>query len=623
MAIQAENAELVAVLEDKATRLRIHSVRSTTEAGSGHPTSCVSAAEIVSALFFSVMRYDPADPANPANDVFILSKGHAAPLLYAAWAEAGSLRLEELLELRKIHSNLEGHPTPRLPFVAVATGSLGQGLSVGLGMALSVRRIDRTDQRIYVLLGDGESAEGSVWEAAAVASHYRLGNLCATIDINRLGQSQPTMLEHDLETYQARWRSFGWQALAVDGHSLPDLLAAYEKAAAAEDRPTVILARTLKGKGIPIAEDRDGWHGRPLKKGEESDAAVRALTAQLNGSPGQWTPKKPAASAARRAPASAAPLPAPAYSIGQQVATREAFGAALAALGQARPLVVALDGDVKNSTFSQEFQNKFPERFFQGFIAEQNMVGAAMGLATRGLAPFASTFACFLTRAYDFIRIAAISNTNVKLMGSHAGVSIGEDGPTQMGLEDLAMMCAQPNFTVLYPCDAVSAWRATESAAAIAGPVYLRTSRPKTPVIYGNEETFQIGRCKVLRRSEKDRVTIVAAGVTVFEALAAQEQLARQGIPARVIDLYSVQPIDGQALREASRATGGKVITVEDHYAHGGIGDAVLAALAGDRVEVHKLAVREIPRSGAPQELLDRYGISARAIVEKARGLTA
>ncbi len=615
-----ENASLVALLQDKATRLRIHSVRATTEAGSGHPTSCASAAEIVSALFFSVMRYDPAEPRNPASDVFILSKGHAAPVLYAAWAEAGAIPVEELVNLRKITSSLEGHPTPRLPFVDVATGSLGQGLSVGLGMALDAKRLEQSGQRIYVLLGDGESAEGSVWEAAAMAAHYQLDNLCATVDINRLGQSEPTMLQHDLEAYAARWRAFGWQALAVDGHSVPELLAAYEKAASTPGRPTAILARTFKGRGIGIAENREGWHGKPLKKGEETDAAIRALEQQLNGG-ARWTPNKPAARpAAARA---ATTVPAPGYAIGQQVATREAFGDALAALAEANPAVVALDGDVKNSTYSEKFQKKSPGRFFQGFIAEQNMVGAAMGLAARGKIPFASTFACFLTRAYDFVRIAAISSTNVKLVGTHAGISIGEDGPTQMGLEDLAMMCAEPNFTVLYPSDATSAWRATEAAASLAGPVYIRTSRPKTPVLYGAAEKFAVGRCKVLRQSDKDRATIVAAGVTLFEALTAHERLAKEGIAVRVIDLYSVQPIDRETLRESARATGGLVITVEDHYAHGGIGDAVLAALAEDAVRVHKLAVREIPRSGAPEELLDRYGISAGGIVEAVRTLVA
>jgi transketolase len=620
MATITQNAELVTALIQRATRLRIHSVRATTAAGSGHPTSCASSAEIVATLFFSVMRYDPADPGNPAADVFILSKGHAAPVLYAAWAEAGAIPEAELLNLRKITSDLEGHPTPRLPFVDVATGSLGQGLSVGVGMALNARRLEKSDQRIYVLLGDGETAEGSVWEAASTAAHYRLGNLCATVDVNRLGQSEPTMLQHDLGRYRARWEAFGWQALAVDGHNVEELLAAYETAAGTAEQPTVILARTFKGRGIPLAEDRDGWHGRPFKKGEETETALRALESKLNGTGAAWAPKRPPARPAPRG--ASGPMAGPAYQLGEQAATREAFGSALAALGEANPLVVALDGDVKNSTYTEKFQKKFPERFFQGFIAEQNLLGATMGLATKGKIAFASTFACFFTRAYDFIRIAAISGINIKLVGTHAGVSIGEDGPTQMGLEDLAMLCAEPNYTVLYPCDGVSAWRATEIAAEIRGPVYVRTSRPKTPVIYGNEEKFEVGRCKVLRHSDRDRVTVVAAGVTVFEALKAHAQLAAEGIAVRVIDLFSVQPIDQQTLREAARATSGLVLTAEDHYAHGGIGDAVLAALATERVEVHKLAVREIPRSGTPEELLEKYGISAAAIVARVKALT-
>jgi len=614
-----QNAELTAALEHRATRLRIHSIRATTEAGSGHPTSCASAAEIVSTLFFSVMRYDPADPGNPAADVFILSKGHAAPVLYAAWSEAGAIPEAELLNLRKLTSDLEGHPTPRLPFVDVATGSLGQGLSVGLGMALNAQYLEKSRQRIYVLLGDGETAEGSVWEAAAAAAHYKLGNLCATVDINRLGQSEPTMLQHDLALYQARWKSFGWRALIVDGHNVAELLAAYQKAARTKDRPTVILARTRKGRGIAFAEDKEGWHGKPLKKGEENDSAIRALEAALNGSGPATAPRKPPRRPKAVGPSG--PVAPPSFRIGEMAATREAFGSALAAAGEANPRVAVVDGDVKNSTYTERFQKKFPERFFQGFIAEQNLVGAAMGLATKGKIPFASTFACFFARAYDFIRIAAISSTNVKLVGTHAGVSIGEDGPTQMGLEDLAMFCAEPNFTVLYPSDAVSAWRATEAAAAIRGPVYVRTSRPKTPVLYANEEPFEVGKCKVLRQSDADRVTVVAAGVTVSEALQAHAQLAALEIPVRVIDLYSVQPIDQETLRQAARATGGLIVTVEDHYAHGGIGDAVLGALAADRVAVYKLAVREIPRSGGPEELLDKYGISARAIVGKVRSL--
>ncbi|MDA1315803.1 MAG: transketolase [Acidobacteria bacterium] len=604
---------LVTLLNDKANLLRIHSIRATTEAGSGHPTSCASAAEIVSALFFSVMRYDPNDPANHANDVFVLSKGHAAPLLYAAWAEAGFIPKEELLNLRKIDSDLEGHPPTKLPFVDLATGSLGQGLSAGVGMALA-SRVDATGERFYVLLGDGESAEGSVWEAASMAADQKLGNLCATIDVNRLGQSEPTMLEHDMDAYSRRWEAFGWQALVVDGHNIEELLAAYKKASETADQPTVVLARTFKGRGIDFAEDKEGWHGKPFSKGEQADQAIAAIEGRLSGENIAWTPTLPSPRAGD-VPKENFP-PGPGYTIGDKVATRQAFGDALAALAKADPRVVALDADVKNSTFTQNLEKVSPSRFFQGFIAEQNMVGAAMGLAARGKIPFAATFACFLTRAYDFMRMAAISSSNIKLVGTHAGISIGEDGPSQMGLEDLAMTCAEPNYTVLYPSDGTSAWRAIQLAAATDGPVYVRTSRPNTAVIYDAGETFEVGKCKVVRKSDNDQVTIVTAGVTLFEALKAHDELAKEGIAVRVIDLFSIQPIDRDALIEAASATSGRFVTVEDHYPHGGLGDAVLSALATERVQVHKLAVRSIAHSGGSDELLDRFGISARHIVD-------
>jgi transketolase len=608
------------VLEEKATRLRIDSVRATTEAGSGHPTSCASAAEIISALFFSVMRYDPGNPGSPANDVFVLSKGHAAPILYAAWAEAGAFPREKLLTLRKIDSDLEGHPTPILPFVPAATGSLGQGLSVGVGLALALKQLEHSEQRVYVLMGDGESAEGSAWEAAPWATFHDLNNLCATIDINRLGQSQPTMLEWQLETYQDRWEAFGWQALRVDGHNLQELLAAYETARATTDRPTVVLAETVKGKGLAGIEGLEGWHGKPLDK-DLAEQVVATLEKQLSGEDLRWRPNLPVGQASGSLEGPAGGLSNaeqnPPYTIGgKEVATRRGFGDALAALAKVDSRIVVLDGDVKNSTYTEEFQKAAPERFFQGYIAEQNMVGAAMGLAARKRVPFASTFACFLTRAYDFIRMAAISKLNIKLVGTHAGVSIGEDGPSQMGLEDLAMICAEPGFTVLYPADATSAWKATELIAAHSGPCYLRTSRPASPILYDPFERFRIGKCKVLRSSDHDRALVVAAGITVFEALSAFDQLFQENIPIRVIDLFSVKPIDREKLTAAAREARGIVITVEDHYDHGGIGDAVAAALSEEDVRIWKLAVREIPHSGKSEELIDKFGISARHIVD-------
>jgi transketolase len=601
-----------AALRDVATRLRIHSIRSTTEAGSGHPTTCCSAADIVATLFFGVMKFDPRMPENPANDRCIFSKGHAAPLLYAAWAEAGAFPVEDLLKLRKIDSDLEGHPTPRLPFVDVATGSLGQGLGVGVGVALAAK-LDKLDYTTFVLLGDGECAEGSVWEAVAMASHYKLDNLIAIVDVNRLGQSQATMLEHDLETYKKRFAAFGWKVITCDGHNFDELHDAFGKARRAKEQPAVILAKTIKGKGIAIAEDKNGFHGVPLKKGEEADKAIADLKAQLTGAP---TPK---ISKRRVPPPQDAPnrvaLAAPTYSLGDKVATREAYGAALAKIA-ADPRTVALDGDTKNSTFSNKFLAVAPERFFECFIAEQNMVAAAVGLSSRGKIAFASTFACFLARAYDHIRMAGISKSNIKLCGSHAGVSIGEDGPSQMALEDLAMMRAIHGCTVLYPCDAVSAERCVELAANTKGMFFIRTSRPKTPVIYGNDETFKIGGSKILRSSVQDKATVVGCGVTVFEALKAHDQLKAQGVNVRVIDAYSIKPIDRQTLLASAKDTNNTIITVEDHYPEGGLGDAVAAALAPEGVKVHKLAVTDLPRSGTPDELMDKYGISARRIVE-------
>lgn len=608
-----DSSAVLPALKNIATRLRIESVRSTSIAGSGHPTTCCSAADLVAALFFSEMRYDPKDPQNPFADRFVLSKGHAAPILYAAWAEAGFIPKSSLLDLRKLTSDLEGHPTPRLPFVDVATGSLGQGLAAGVGIALNARRI-KSDARTYVLMGDGETAEGAVWEAASVAVYHRLDSLCAIVDVNALGQSQSTQLEHAMDAHRQRWAAFGWHAIVIDGHDMERVLDALAEARRTKGMPTAILARTIKGKGISFLEGAPNWHGKPLKKGEEMERAIRELEAQIVPEPPGTAIEIPPPPAGAP-PEEATPLDdEPAYAMGDLVATREAYGVALAKLGTADPRIVALDGDVKNSTFSDKFEAAHPDRFYQCFIAEQAMIGAAMGLASRGAIPFPSTFAAFLTRASDFIRMLAISNLNVKMAGSHAGVSIGEDGPSQMALEDLSMMTAQPNITVLYPCDAVSTERLVVAAAYHQGPVYIRTSRPKTPVLYDSGEMFPIGGCKVLQRSDKDVATVIAAGVTVFEAVNAYHELKRSGVAIRVIDLYSVQPIDAETLLQAAKETG-RLITVEDHYEAGGLGDAVARAVAPAGFTVTRLAVREIPRSGKPDELLDRYGISARHIV--------
>lgn len=617
-----DRSALVPALTNIATRLRIDSVIATSESGTGHPTSCASAAELVAALFFAELRFDPKDPHHPGADRFVLSKGHAAPILYAAWAEAGLFARSELLKVRDIHSDLEGHPTPRLPFVDVATGSLGQGICAAIGSALNARRIG-SDYRTYCLIGDGESAEGSVWEAAEVGAQDKLDNLCAITDVNGLGQSRATMWQHDLEQFARRWRAFGWHTITINGHNLNQVLDAFAEARATKGQPTMIVAGTVKGKGIAITEGKDNWHGKAFKKGEELDQVLAELNGQFVPQPDGVDLVKtiPMPTARPAAPAAPAPLSAPDYKLGDQVATREAYGAALAKLGASDARIVVLDADVKNSTFSDRFEKLFPERFYQNFIAEQVMVGSAMGLAARGAIPFPSTFAAFLTRAADFVRMAAISNVNIKLAGSHAGVSIGEDGPSQMALEDLCMFRAQPNIAVLYPCDAVSTERLMSAMAAHSGPAYMRTSRPKTPVIYSADETFEIGGLKVIRQSADDVVTVVGAGVTLFEALKAHDALKAEGISIRVIDLYSLAPIAKDALIAAGTATKGQMITVEDHYPAGGIGDAVTEAVSEAGIRVHRIAVREIPRSGKPDELLDRFGISAMHIVAAVKTL--
>ena len=610
--------DLVA-LQTVAQKLRIHSLRSTAEAGSGHPTSCLSAAELMAAVFFGTMRFDPHDPSNPTNDRFVLSKGHAAPVLYASLAEAGALPVEQLMDLRKISSDLEGHPTPRIPWVGAATGSLGQGLSVGVGMALNAKYVDRLDYRVYVLLGDGEVAEGGVWEAAAMASHYGLGNLIGIIDVNGIGQSQRTMFEFDVDAYRQRFAAFGWQTFVVDGHNLEDILAALAEAEQVSDRPVMLVARTCKGKGVSFLEDKDGMHGKPLKKGEQLDRALQEVQVPGNGTPP--TIRRPAAPPEARPSAAPSPMPAPSYDIGEKIATRAAYGTALAKLGEVQPLVVALDGDTKNSTFVERFVEAHPERYFESYIAEQNMVGAAVGLAACGKIPFVSTFAAFLTRAFDHIRMAAISGVAISYAGSHCGVSIGEDGPSQMGLEDLAMMRAIPHSTVLYPSDAVSAERLVAAAAELKGTTYIRTSRPATPVLYANTEAFPVGGSKIVRSSDRDQLTVVAAGVTLHEALSAADTLQAAGINIRVLDAYSVKPLDAEGILSAARDTHNTLIVVEDHYYDGGLGDAVLNAVATHGIQVHKLAVTEVPRSGKPAELLDAFGISAGRIAERVKSL--
>ena len=604
----------IELLKGIANQLRIHSIEATTAAGSGHPTSCCSAADLVATLFFGQMRYDAKNPHFYNNDRFILSKGHAAPLLYAAWAENGFIPLPELLKLRQFGNDLEGHPTPRLAFADVATGSLGQGLGVGVGMALAAR-LDGLDYNTYVLCGDGEIAEGAVWEAASLAGIYKLNNLIAIVDVNRLGQSEATAFGHNVNVYRDRFKAFGWRVEEIDGHDIEEI-AEVLSGVGLDDKPLAIIAKTYKGGGVSFLQDKDSWHGKPLNK-EEAAKAIAELAPTAKSGLGVVIP----APTQLPAPNNAAPAGYPSinYNLGDKIATREAYGAALVRLGEADQRIVALDGDTKNSTYAEKFFKKFPNRSTECYIAEQNLVAVAIGFGTRGKVPFASTFATFFTRAFDQIRVAGISQSNLKLVGSHVGISIGEDGPSQMALEDLAMMRAVVGSTVLYPSDAVATEKLLEQMAQIKGVCFLRTSRPKTPVIYGNDEKFPVGGAKVLRTG--DKVTIVSAGVTLFEALKAADSLNAEGINVTVIDAYSIKPLGKDVILAAAKKTGNTVITVEDHYSEGGLGDAVAGELSVEGIKVHKLAVVGIPRSGKAEELMAAFGIDAAAIIKKVKSL--
>ncbi len=598
-------------LEGLARLLRYYSLVSTTEAGSGHPTSSLSAADLMSGLMFGgTFRFDLDDPSHPNNDRLIFSKGHASPLFYAIWAAAGKVTEKELLTLRKFGSPLEGHPTPAFRYTEAATGSLGQGLSIGVGMALNAKYLDKLPYRTYVLLGDSEMAEGSVWEAMELAAWYKLNNLIGIVDVNRLGQRGETMYGHDLSVYKNRIAAFGWETIVIDGHHLPQVQTAFEQAARATDKPVMIIARTLKGKGVSFIEDKNGWHGKALKKDELKRALeeLGSVDRELRGTIPQPEDKRQRATPARRA----APL---SYRTDTPVSPRHAYGTALERLFSQFPDIVVLDAEVSNSTYSEIFRNSFPDRFFEMFIAEQNMAGAALGISLRGKIPFVSTFAAFLTRAADQVRMSQYSNANIKFCGSHAGVSIGEDGSSQMGLEDISLFRTILGSVVLYPSDAVSTERLVEEMAWHSGIVYLRTTRKDLPVLYRNDEAFWIGGSKVLRSNRKDVATVVAAGITLHEALRAYDELKKEGILVRVIDLYSVKPVDVATLRRAAFETG-VIITVEDHFAEGGIADAVRTALSKHPVPVHARAVRAMPKSGKPDELLDYEEISWKAIVE-------
>ena len=592
-----------AVLEGIATRLRIHVLKMTSEARSGHPTTCLSMAELMACLFFEELRFNVRDPFDLNNDEFVLSKGHASPILWASFAEAGLIPLHELEKYRQMDSVLEGHPTPRLPWVKSATGSLGQGLGIGLGLALAAK-LQKSQSRVFVMLGDGECAEGSVWESAALAAKCEASNLVAVLDCNRLGQSGESLHGKECSRWKEKFESFGWHAVVIDGHKVHQIVDALAECHNA-GLPSIIIAKTVKGKGVSFLEDKEGWHGKVLK----ADELARALD--------EIGPMPAVVSAALVQSRKSLPMQKKSlkkqnvsgYEIEQLVATREAYGAMLAKLG-VNERVVALDADVKNSTFSEKFKARFPQRFVDCFIAEQNMVEMAVGFAARGFVPFVSTFAAFLSRAHDQIRMAGISRANVKFCGSHVGVSIGEDGPSQMGLEDIALFRTIPESVVLYPCDAVSAEKCTALLGGMNGIGYLRTSRPKTPVVYKKSESFKIGGSKIVRKDQGAKTVIIAAGVTVHEALKAADLLATKKKKVIIIDAYSIKPLDEKTIRNVCK--GKKVIVVEDHYPQGGLGEAV-AALG---IPIAHLAVKEIPRSGKPEELLHKYKIDAQAIVD-------
>jgi transketolase len=610
------NATDFARLEKLTALMRHYILTATTTAGSGHPTSSLSAVELMTALLFGgIFRYDVDRPQFPNNDRLIFSKGHATPLFYSLWVAAGKLAGEYFeANYRKFGSPLEGHPSVVFPYVEAATGSLGQGLSVGLGIALNARYLDMLPYRTYVLLGDSEMAEGSVWEALEIAAHYRLDNLVAIADINRLGQRGETMYGHDIPAYVSRVSAFGWETIPVeDGHSLQEVLAAYEKALTVKGRPVMIIAKTIKGKGVSFIEDKNGWHGKTLNQ-QECDRALGELgEVDLNVRGELARPEEKSPEVPRSVPVGSFDYPTD-----SKVATRKAYGNALARLGPANQNIVSIDGEVSNSTMAEVFAKACPDRFFEMYIAEQNMADVGLGLATRGKIPFVSTFAAFLSRAFDQIRMAQYSEPNLKFVGSHAGVSIGYDGPSQMGLEDLAMFRTLGDSVVLYPSDAVSTERLVEEMVKHRGLMYMRTTREATPILYSPADEFPLGGCKVLRHSQQDRVTVVGAGVTLFEALAAYDTLQKMSIAIRVIDCYCLKPIAAATLADAARATGA-IITVEDHYPEGGLGEAVMSALATAPVPVHCLAVTKKPKSGSPEELLDFESISRGAIVNKVK----
>ncbi len=616
------NNDLLLRLKSHAYQLRLLSIESTTEAGSGHPTSALSAADMVAALFFYAMKFDPAHPKSDTNDRFILSKGHAAPVLYAAWKEVGVLSLKEVMSLRKFTSVLEGHPTPRFPYNEAATGSLGCGLSIGLGMALS-SRLKELSFFTYVLLGDSEMTEGSVWEAIELAAYYNVRNLVALVDLNGLGQTTQTIDDHHAHKHAKRWEAFGWKAICINGHAMEEIVSALDEARAS-DKPTVIVAKTIKGYGLEGIEGKNGWHGRAVPK----DQLPGLLASMKKRFEPESEMRQEPLPVARYSPTPRHPIvlnlpPAP-YTRQTKLATRKAFGESLAIAGSFEERIVSLDAEVKNSTFAETFEHKFPNRFIQSFVAEQNMIGMGIGFYARGYIPVCSTFASFITRAHDQIRMAAIDRAALRIAGSHAGVSIGEDGPSQMGLEDIALFRAIPDSIILYPCDAVSTYALVQKMIAYQeGMSYLRLTRMDTPCIYEPSQEFMVGGCNVIKESDEDQVCIIAAGVTLFEALKAYEELKQRNIKVSLIDLYSVKPLDRETILRQARKAHNNIITVEDHYLQGGLGEAVCYALRNESLTIQVLAVKEISRSGKPEELLAFHGIDHTAIVQAVYTLIA
>jgi len=619
--------DIILFLNNVALNLRIDSIRATAKSKSGHPTSCLSAADLVAAIFFHELKYDLQNPKNPNNDRFILSKGHAIPIIYAAWKQLGVITDEEFLTLREFDSPLEGHPTPRFKYNEATTGSLGQGLAIGVGFALNAK-LEKLNYKTYVMLGDGEIAEGSIWEAAELAAYYKLDNLLAIVDCNKLGQTGETIHAHKVKKYAKKFEAFGFETFVIDGHNMLEILQTLQQTKTIKEKPCVIIAKTDKGHGIKKVEGKNNFHGKPFKP-EEVEELINQLKTEFAQaaeykSSKPYEPEKPEAAQEISQTKITLNLEkdpnASFFNIGEKIATRKAFGYALAATGRENKNIIALDGDVKNSTYSEIFEKEFPERFIQCFIAEQSMIGISTGLDTRNKIPFASTFAAFLTRAFDQIRMAGIGRNALRLCGSHCGVSIGQDGPSQMGMEDISMMRTLPNSIVFYPCDGVSAYKLVELMANYYdGISYLRTTRPETPIIYNKNENFEIGGCKVLKQGDDDKTCIIGAGITLHEALKAYDMLKNKNISVSIIDLYCIKPLNIKTIKSVAKKSSNTIITVEDHYLEGGLGQTVASALVNEDIKIYNLAVTKLPRSGKPEELMAYAQIDAQSIVEKVK----